>query len=279
MHVHDKLCDHVHAKERARMSEAVSQLVLGICDAAGTGTAETVPVVVGCLTGLAEKGIGPEDEESYYNDEDDDGEVDPTVAARGLGQVGNMPTAESLWSRCVPGYLRDRYRRWRQETHGVGASDGLGVREILDTLVRDGAPRKQESVREASGKAHVRPKNSEKCAFILNCVKQNACDDRKPSGFQLPQIERLQDSVLLGGGGGGQRLCMAKLDLSNCFWSLRLPRSWVGVCVWAMPNIFGSPYHLAGNTPPSCVKSWCTAWSGRPCGGCLYCFLSTWTTF
>ena len=34
--------------------------------------------------------------------------------------------------------------------------------------------------------------------------------------------------------GERQRLYMAKLDLSNCFWSRRLPRSWVGelsVCV------------------------------------------------
>ena len=113
MHVHDKLYNQMHAKERAKMSEAVSPLVLRICDAAGMGTAETVLVVVGCLTELAEKGIDPEDEESYYSDEEDDGEVDPTVAARGLGQVGNVPIAESLWSRCVPGDLRDRYRRCR----------------------------------------------------------------------------------------------------------------------------------------------------------------------
>ena len=116
MHVHDKLCDQVHAKERARMSEAVSQLVLGICDAAGMGTSETVPVLVGCLTELAEKGIDLEDEESYYSGEEDDGEVDPTVAARGLGQVGNVPIADSPWSRCVPGDLRDRYRRQIPET-------------------------------------------------------------------------------------------------------------------------------------------------------------------
>ena len=199
MHVHDKLCDQVHAKERAKMSQAVSQLVLGICDAASMGTSETVPVVVGCLTELAEKGIDPEDEESYYSDEEDDGEVNPTVAARGLGHVGNVPIAESLWSRFVLGDVRDRYRRWRQETHGVGKSDGVGVREMPDALVRDGALRKHENVREASGKAEVRPKNSEKCVFILNCVNQNACDDHKPRGFQLPQIERLRDSVLLGG--------------------------------------------------------------------------------
>ena len=35
----------------------------------------------------------------------------------------------------------------------------------------------------------------------LYCVKQNACDELKPRGFRLPQIERLRDSVLLGGGG------------------------------------------------------------------------------
>ena len=40
----------------------------------------------------------------------------------------------------------------------------------------------------AIGKAHVRPKSSEKCAFMLNCVKQNTCDGRKLRGFQLPQI-------------------------------------------------------------------------------------------
>ena len=78
------------------MSHAVSQLISGNCDATGTGTAETTPVVVGCLTEWAEKGIDPEYEESYYSDEEDHGEVDPTVATRGQGQVGNVPIAESL---------------------------------------------------------------------------------------------------------------------------------------------------------------------------------------
>ena len=59
---------------------------------------------------------------------------------------------------------------------------------MLDALVRDGALSKHASVREANGKAQVRPNSSEKCAFILNCVKQTACDSRKPRGFQLPQI-------------------------------------------------------------------------------------------
>ena len=42
------------------MSEAVSQLILGICDAAGARAAETISVVVGCLSELAEKGVEDE---------------------------------------------------------------------------------------------------------------------------------------------------------------------------------------------------------------------------
>ena len=68
----------------------------------------------------------------------------------------------------------------------MGLSDGVGVRETLDALIWDGALSKHENVQEAIGKAQVRPNCSEKCAFILNCVKQNACDGRKPRGFQLP---------------------------------------------------------------------------------------------
>ena len=221
----------VHEKERARMSEAVSQLILGICDAASEGATEAIPMVVGYLSELAEKGVDPEDEESHYSDEEDHGEVDPAVAARGLGQVGNVPIQDTLWSRCALEDLRSRYQKWRKETRGVGSSDRVGVREMLDALVRDGVPSRHANVQEASGKAQVSPKSSEKCAFILNSVKQNARDGRKPRGFQLPQIEHLRDSILLG---WRQKLNMAKLDLSNCFWSLRLPRSWVGefsVCV------------------------------------------------
>ena len=85
---------------------------------------------------------------------------------------------------------------------------------MQDALVRDGVLSRHMDVQKATGKAHVRAKSSEKCAFILNCVKQNACDGRKLRGFQLPWIEHLCDSILLG---GRQKLYMAKLDLSNCF--------------------------------------------------------------
>ena len=135
--------------------------------------------------------------------------------------------------------LQNRYRKWRDVSGGVGSPDGVGVREMLDALVRDGALSKHVKVGEASGKAQVRPKSSTKCAFVLNCVKQNACDDRKPRGFQLPRIEQHRDSILLG---GRQKLYMAKLDLSNFFgMCVCLGGGLVNsVYVWDMPGMFGS---------------------------------------
>ena len=121
----------------------MSQLLLGICDAAHDCAAETIPVFVGCLTELREKGIDPEDEESYYGDEEDHGEVDPAVVARGLGQIKNIPIHDTLWSRCILVDPRSRYQKWRKESGGVGSSNGVGVREMLDALVRDGAPSKR----------------------------------------------------------------------------------------------------------------------------------------
>ena len=172
--VHNAVRDQVQANERPRVSMVVSQLLLGVCDAAGGR----------CGVSDRLKDIHPEDEESYYSDEEDHGEVDPAVAARGLGKVGNAPIEDTLWSRCVPKDLRSQYHRWRDDSGGVGSSDGTGVCEMLDALVQDGALRKHTSVREASGEAQVRPKRCEKYAFILNCGTQNACNGCKPRGSQ-----------------------------------------------------------------------------------------------
>ena len=137
---------------------------------------------------------------------------------------------------------------------------------------------KHENVREASGKPQVRPKNSEKCVFILNCVKQNAYDDRKPRGFPLPQIERLRDSVLLG---GRQRSYMAKLDLSICFCSLCLPRSWVGefsVCVGDAQYVWQSLPFGWKYSPLLCQKFLYSLVRMSLCWLPVL-FLSTWMTF
>ena len=65
----------------------------------------------------------------------------------------------------------------------------------------------------------------------MNCVQQNASDGRKPRGFQLPQIEHLRDSILLGGEA---EAIYGKIGPFQLFLESLLPWSSVGefgVCV------------------------------------------------
>ena len=64
---------------------------------------------------------------------------------------------------------------------GVGDSKGVGVTEMLESLVDGGSLRRVTGSLGASGKARVIPKNSEKCRFIMNCMKQNAAFGLSPS--------------------------------------------------------------------------------------------------
>ena len=44
-------------------------------------------------------------------------------------------------------------------------------------------------------------------------------------GFKLLQFEDMRTRILKG---GRQNLHVAKIDLQNCCWSVRLPDDWVG---------------------------------------------------
>ena len=62
--------------------------------------------------------------------------------------------------------LQKRYCQWRTVSGGVGSSDGVGLRQMLDAFVLRAALSKCAGVMEASGKARVRPTGCPKCMFI-----------------------------------------------------------------------------------------------------------------
>ena len=125
----------------------------------------------------------------------------------------------------MPDDLLDKYRNWLKETGGggVGDSKGAGVTEMLESLVEGGSLRRVSQSLGASVKARVIPKNSEKCSFIMNCMKQNASDCRPPPKFVLPQLEALRDCLL---PRKRKRAYMIKFDVSNCYWSILMPKRW-----------------------------------------------------
>ena len=164
-----------------------------------------------------------EDEESYYSDEDGEEDVNPDLAGKGIGECGRVQLSESLWSRAVPDDLLDKYRNWLKETEGVGDSKGVGVAEMLESLLEGGSLRRVSQSLGASGKARVIPKNSEKCSFIMNCMKQNASDCRPPPKLVLPELKALRDCLL---PRKRKRVYMIKFDVSNCYWSILMPKCW-----------------------------------------------------
>ena len=82
--------------------------------------------------------------------------------------------------------------------------------------------------RPASATAFVHYKNKTKCRLLLNATKINAVNDRRPPRIKLPSLQLLAGRLARP---GGRRLWMAKLDLTNAYWSIRLPGAWRRVFV------------------------------------------------
>ena len=69
--VRAKVCAVVQEKHKGLVAEAVGQPLLGIKLEVGARAGEALLVAVGCLTDTVEGGFGPEDEDSYYSDEEE----------------------------------------------------------------------------------------------------------------------------------------------------------------------------------------------------------------
>ena len=96
-------------------------------------------LVIGTHASQTWRRTEPDEDESYYSDEECEDDVKPEVAAKVAGQIGNVLLHESLSSRCVSKDLKGKYENGMEQTAGVGTWTDVGVREMLCALVRDGA--------------------------------------------------------------------------------------------------------------------------------------------
>ena len=226
------------------LEEGLLVLLSGVMEVAGSQAVGALASVLQALDAMPGNEWEDEDEESYYSDEDGEEDANPDMAGKGIGECGRVQLSESLWSRAVPDDLLHKYRHWLKETGGgVGDSKGVGVAEMLESLVEGGSLRRVSQSLGASGKARVIPNNSEKCSLIMNCMKQNASDCRPPPKFVLPQLEALRDCLLLG---KRKRVYMIKFDVSNCYWSILMPKRWRDIFQACNGLKMGS-FHLFGH--------------------------------
>ena len=190
------------------------------------------------LTTVSEEGVRQASEESYYDKEVLES-VSLKLARRGIGEVGKVEMADTIWRRCVPGDLLRTYQAWDEKyAGGIPAVDCPAVGDMLSSI-REPGPLKGCSTARGNSKARVIPKKSQKCALIFACEGLNDADGRKPPKFHLPQVEQVTPLMATA----GPKAVLGKIDPSNCFWSIRMPYRWC--------------WDFRVNTPQGCFR-WLT---------------------
>ena len=84
-----------------------------------------------CLECLPGDDWEEEDDDTCYSDEEEDGEVDPTIASKGRGECSRVQLSKELWGHCVPACLLDKYKGYLCRFGGWGGVRALVLRKCL----------------------------------------------------------------------------------------------------------------------------------------------------
>ena len=223
----------VHRQEMVRnlitgMGEAVLRLECG---------EEGLDTLCSVLTKVGEGDLDEEDD-GYYSSSDEEGLVTEEMAARGVGEAGCVTVSDKIWNSLVPRDLLGVYRRQlREDSAGVEKSQGgrPGPVDAMLESLRTETKGLRRTKRPETAKMFLTWKNALKCRAILDARGVNASDPRKPPKFRLPGLEAIRHWMGRARprrvGGGRCRVFLAKLDLQNAYWSIRLPTAWRSVFV------------------------------------------------
>ena len=154
--------------------------------------------------------------------------VTDDIAGKSLGEVGALHIAHSIRRRLVPRNLRKQYTKCTREAQQprFAPHSQHTVGRMLESVRVDTRGMRHTQARVSSS-VFLRYKNAEKCRLLLNAVRINASDHGAPKAVRLPTLSHLAHTIK--GSTSGRWLC--KMDLQNCYWSIRLPRSWHRVFV------------------------------------------------
>ena len=145
---------------------------------------------------------------------------DPGLAAKGLGTMGSYVIPQQLWQQIVlESFLGDALS-YDVEAHLEGGCGtvGAGVAEMASTLPTSGML--SATPLPLSCFPFIIPKSSEKVSLILSCLGMNERIEDPPT-LQLPSWEG--NARLLASTPRSRPLYCTHVDLTNAFWSFRLP--------------------------------------------------------
>ena len=160
---------------------------------------------------------GPPDEASSPQLGDGDA-VTIELAGRGLGPAGSVQVPDDLW----PQWADPHFQRAGEAAPTAPESSCPKVAALLRRLHADGLVDK--SLLSPNARAFVKYKSLAKCALIIDMQAFNHACSFKARPFRLPSLEGLAGLLRsVQGGAWG-----AKIDLSNCYWSVHLPPAMAG---------------------------------------------------
>ena len=165
--------------------------------------------------------------------------VEPVeVAEKALGDTGAIDIPDSVWDAMAPANFL-----WASEgTPPQPFSSDPPLVALVHTLLGQQLVAVSPSQKPPNARAYVQHKNEHKCSLILPMLDLNArCVDPLP--FKLPTLDRLAHLLQLC-ALRGEQLFYCTLDISNHFWSCRLPppqrdsiRVGVGGRVYALQSL------------------------------------------
>ena len=195
------------------------------------GGAAAAPLFREVLEGIADSGLCRPDDMLYDDStplppKNQSQKVPEQVAAKGLGPAGHVSLARSLWRKCVLRGLRAIYLRCTKSFSCRGAARHSSATAPLSHMfesvhaVTCGAKPTSAPV---SASAFLGPESSDKCRLLLNASAINAYDERPLPRVKLPALSAIMSRFQHRPPGP---LYMCKLDLTNAYCSIILPRRW-----------------------------------------------------
>ena len=139
------------------------------------------------------------------------------VAEKGLGDTGAIDIPDSVWDAMAPANFL-----WASEgTPPQPFSSDPPLVALVHTLLGQQLVAVSLSQKPPNARAYVQHKNEHKCSLILPMLDLNArCVDPLP--FKLPTLDGLAHLLQLC-ALRREQLFYCTLDISNHFWSCRLP--------------------------------------------------------
>jgi hypothetical protein len=144
--------------------------------------------------------------------------VDPSLAAKGLGPAGAVPIPQEMWDALAPADFATRANLVPSLPH----SSNPTLHALASKLVQDGLLLKAPPNMSPNTKAFLIPKTSEKVSLIVDMRLLNSLCGKPHVNFKLPSLDDLAQMCSLI---RSHRLSLffTKLDVSNHFWSCKLP--------------------------------------------------------